>query len=133
MRAMVSVVVLVIAGMPAWAASGPTETQLADTVEIGGMAALAPICGLRDDAWAADLRRSTIQSATGTAARDDGALKAAPGSNLVIGALSYAEMEALEDFAGSPAAVTCGPLASSPVLSRADALVQHFRAGAPAS
>ncbi len=111
----------------------PSQAQIADTVEIGGLAALAPLCGLRDEAWSADLRRSTIQSATGTAGHEDRALQAAPGSNLVVGALSYAEAEALESFAEAPAAVTCGPLASNPALTRADAMVRHFRAEVPSS
>ena len=113
--------------------SGPSPEALGDSVELGGLAALAPLCGLRDEAWAADLRRSAIQTATGTRRHDDAALKAAPGSNQVIGALSYAETEALEDFAGKPAAATCGPLAGNPILPRADAMVRHFREGAPAS
>ena len=115
------------------AAGQPSQAQLADSVEVGGLAALAPLCGLRDEAWSADLRRSTIQAATGTSGHEDSALQAAPGSNLVVGALSYAEAEALESFAEAPAAVTCGPLASNPALFRADAMVRHFRATAPSS
>ncbi len=117
---------------PAMAATGPSQQQLADSVELGGLAALAPLCGLRDGSWSADLRRSTIQSGTGTSAQDDTALKAAPGSNLVIGALSYAETEATEDFAEKPTAV-CNAVANSPVLPRADEMVRRFRAGMPAS
>ena len=113
--------------------SGPSPDALGQSVEIGGLAALAPLCGLRDEAWSADLRRSTIQTATGTRGHDDAALKAAPGSDQVIGALSYAETEALEDFAGKPAEATCGPLASNPILPRADAMVHRFREEAPAS
>jgi hypothetical protein len=118
---------------PAAFAAGPSQSQLAESVELGGLAALAPMCGLRDEAWSADLRRSTIQGATGTTAHDDGSLKAAPGSNLVVGALSYAETEALEDFAESPPDATCGPLAKSPVLTRADEMVRQFRAQTPGS
>lgn len=118
--------------VPTMAATGPSQEQLADSVELGGLAALAPLCGLRDNGWAADLRRSAIQSGTGMSAHDDTALKTAPGSNLVIGALSYAETEATEDFAETPAA-TCSAVASSPVLSRADEMVRRFRAGMPAS
>ena len=114
-------------------AAGPSPEALGQAVEIGGLAALAPLCGLRDEAWSADLRRSTIQAATGATKHDDAALKAAPGSERVIGALSYAETEALEDFAGRPQAATCGKLASDPILPRADAMVRHFREGAPAS
>ena len=118
---------------PAAHAAGPSQSQLADSVELGGLAALAPMCGLRDEAWSADLRRSTIQGATATTAHDDRSLEAAPGSNLVVGALSYAETEALEDFAESPPDVTCGPLAKSPVLPRADEMVRQFRAQSPGS
>ena len=127
------VAAIVALAMPAWADPGPSQAQLGDIVAIGGVAALAPLCGLRDEAWSADLRRSTIKAATGTAEHDDPALKAAPGSNLVIGALSFAEAEALEDLAQAPQAVTCGPLATNPVLMRADAMVRHFRQGSPAS
>lgn len=110
------------------AADGPSEDQLADTVQLGALAALAPLCGLRDEAWAADLRRAAIQSATRRPqAHDDQALKAAPGSNLAIGALSFAEAEALENFAEAEAARTCEPLAHNPGLRRADAMVRDFR------
>ncbi len=133
MRTHAIAAIMVALSLPASAAPGPSQAQIADSVEIGGLATLAPLCGLRDEAWSADLRRSTIQAATGTPEHSDGALKAAPGSDLVIGALSYAETEALEDFAQAPPAATCGPLAANPVLSRADAMVRHFREGAPAS
>lgn len=123
---------LALAATPALAAPGPSQGQLADSVELGGLAALAPLCGLRDQGWSADLRRSAIKGGTGTSAHDDAALKAAPGSNLVIGALSYAETEATEDFAETPAA-TCSAVAGSPALTRADEMVRRFRAGMPAS
>lgn len=126
------VLVAAVFAVPAMAATGPSQEQLAHAVELGGVAALAPLCGLRDDGWSSDLRRSTIQDGTGTAAHDDSALKAAPGSNLVIGALSYAETEATEDFAETPSA-TCSAVASSAVLSRADEMVRRFRLGTPAS
>jgi len=109
--------------------SGPSEDQLAATVRLGGVAALAPICGLRDDNWAADLRRAAIQFATRSNAHDDPDLKRAPGSNLAIGTLSFAEAEALERFAQGSAAATCEPLAISPDLDRADRMVLQFRAG----
>jgi hypothetical protein len=75
------------------------EEQLSETLQLGTLATLAPLCGLRDDRWAEDLRRGAMQSATGTEARDDQGLRAAPGSSLAVGALSYAEAEALESFA----------------------------------
>ncbi len=121
-----------VAGLCWPAAAQPSHDAIADTVQIGGVAALGPVCGLRDEAWSADLRRSTIRAATDTEARDDAALRAAPGSNLVIGALSFAEAEALETFAAAPPAATCGPLAASPLLARADTMVRAFRA-APGS
>ena len=110
------------------AAAGPTEDQLADTVRLGSIAALAPICGLRDQRWAEDLRRAAIRSATRAKAPDDPALKAAPGSDLAASALSFAEAEALESFAEAPAAQTCTPLALSPDLDQADRAVSEFRA-----
>ena len=122
----------ILTASPAIAAIGPSQAQIAETVELGRFAALAPLCGLRDQGWSADLRRSTIRSGTGTVAHDDAGLKAAPGSNLVIGALSYAETEATEDFAETPVA-TCVSLANSPVLPRADDRVHRFRADTPAS
>jgi hypothetical protein len=112
-------------------APGPTAAQLADTIDLGTVATLAPLCGLRDDGWAADLRRAAIQSATHTQAHDDPGLSAAPGSNLAIGALSSAEHEALETFAEAPAPDTCEPLAHDPALDRADKIVRSFRGQTP--
>lgn len=109
------------------AAGAPSEDQLADAVQLGAVAALAPLCGLRDEAWAADLRRAAIQYATRSKDHDDPDLKGAPGSNLAIGALSFAEAEALESFAEAPAAQSCEPLARNPDLRRADAMVRDFR------
>lgn len=116
------------AGQPApGAPAGPTGDQLAEAVRFGGLAALAPICGLRDERWAADLRRSALQSATGSRAHGDDDLSAAAGSNLVVGALSFAEAEALESFAEAPAQVTCVPLQADPDLELADGMVKKFR------
>ena len=134
----IALVAAILFASPAFAApdpsqAGPSQAQISDSVELGGLAALAPMCGLRDDGWSADLRRRTIQIATGTTTHDDPALKAAPGSDLVVGALSYAETEALEDFAESPADVTCAPLKNSAVLARADEMVREFRAQVPGS
>jgi hypothetical protein len=111
----------------------PSEAQLADTVSAGTVAALAAVCGLRDEAWAADLRRAAIQSATGSRAHDDPGLHAAPGSALAIGALSFADAEALESFAEAPPDETCTPLAHSQGLDQADGMVRGFREQAPAS
>jgi hypothetical protein len=95
------------------------EPPLDDAVRFGAVATLAPLCTLRDAAWAADLRRALLQ--------------AAPGSNLAAAALSYAESEALEDFAAGPADATCGPLAHDLDLDRADAIVREFRRRGPGS
>jgi hypothetical protein len=113
--------------------AGPSKDQLAETVRTGTVAALAPVCGLRDSHWAADLRRAAIQAATQSHAHDDPGLQGAPGSALAIGALSFADAEALESFAEAPAQDTCGPLAHSPGLDHADELVRRFREQAPAS
>ena len=107
-------------------ASGPSEPQLADAAELGRLATLAPLCGLRDDHWRADLRRAAMQSATGTAAHDDKALRTVPGSQLALNALSYGEDETLENFAAGPDG-QCERLASDPGLPRADAMVAAFR------
>ena len=74
------------------------------------------------------MRRATIMDSTRTTGPDDPALRQAPGSQLSIGALSFAEAEALEDFAAGPPGQTCGPLASNPDLTRADHMVKTFRA-----
>ena len=126
--------------MVAWAVAGsvqagsaraqapPSQAELDDLVQLGSLAALAPLCGMREESWAFDLRRAAMQSATRPAGYEDPALKAAPGSDLAVSALSYAEAEALESFAEAPAAQTCGPLERNPDLARADRMVREFRA-----
>lgn len=109
-------------------AAAQDQAALDRAVRLGTMAALAPLCGLREEGWAFDLRRAMILHATRTTEPDDAALERAPGSQRVIGAMSYAETEALEDFAQAAAAVTCVPLSQDPELFRADAIVQAFRA-----
>lgn len=94
----------------------------------GTMATLAPLCGARDEKWAFDLRRAELQSATRSRRFDDEALRAAPGSNEASAALSFAEAEALEEFAESPPERTCKPLALDPDLKQADEIVRAFRA-----
>lgn len=106
---------------------GPSQAALNEVVRRGTMAALAPLCGLREEAWAFDLRRAAILEATGTTRLDDPALHDAVGGPLVISALSYAETEALESFAEASPGSTCGPLRSSPELAQADAVVGAFR------
>ena len=105
----------------------PTGQSLADAATFGAVATLAPLCGLRDEAWAFDLRRAAMQTATGSAATDDTGLSQAPGSGHVAAALGYADMEALEDFAADTPAATCASLQGNPALGRADAAVDAFR------
>ena len=83
----------------AWA-----QVSQSELLRWGTLAARAPLCGARDEAWAFDLRRAELQAATRSRRFDDEALRAAPGSNEATAALSFAEAEALEDFADSPAA-----------------------------
>ena len=119
---------IILALLCASPAMAQDQAALDRAVNLGTLAALAPLCGLREEAWAFDLRRATILDATRTTDPDDAALERAPGSQRVIGAMSYAETEALEDFAEAPAPATCGPLARNPDLVRADAIVRAFRA-----
>jgi hypothetical protein len=107
---------------------GPSQADIDGAVRRGTLATLANICGLRDEAWAFDLRRSTILDATHAARPDDDTLRSAPGSQLVTTAMTYAETEALEDFAEAPADVTCEPLRRNPDLAQADKIVREFRA-----
>ena len=107
-------------------APGPSQTALDQAVRLGAIAALAPLCGLRAESWAIDLRRAAILEATPAARPSDKALRDAPGSQVVVGALSYGETEALEDFAKAMPAETCGPLRIDPDVARADAMVRAF-------
>ena len=111
---------------PALAAAQPADPL----VRWGTIATLAPLCGVRDQAWSFDLRRAELQRATRSRRPDDQSLGDAPGSSGAQAALSYAESEALEDFAANPPA-TCRPLASDPALREADAIVRAFRAQFP--
>lgn len=113
----------ILAG-PALAQSGQ---NLADAATYGAVATLAPLCELRDEAWSSDLRRAALQSATGSTATDDDALRTAPGSGKVAAALGYADMEALEDLAADTPEKTCASLRQNPALPRADAAVAAFR------
>jgi hypothetical protein len=111
-------------GLGAARAQAPTDELL----RWGTLATLAPLCGVRDETWAFDLRRAELQSAIGSKRFDDPALKSAPGSDAAMAALSYAEAEALEDFAETSPERTCVPLANSPDLGRGDEIVRAFRA-----
>jgi hypothetical protein len=102
---------------------------LQDAENLGTLATLAPLCVLRDDSWAEDLRRATIGAATGTEAKDDASLHDAPGANVIISVLGDAEHEALEVFTEEPGGKTCTDVANAPDLARADRMVKAFRAG----
>jgi hypothetical protein len=108
--------------------AGPAATQTNELVQMGRLATLGPLCGLRDEAWAFDLRRAELQGATGSKRWDDEALRAAPGSGAASAALGYAEMEAQEDFAEGPPEQACGKLAHEPGMGQADEIVRAFRA-----
>ncbi len=114
-------------GVPA-AAQPVSQAELDDAVRLGRVATLAPLCGMREESWSFDVRRATLFDTTKAPRPDDHTLATAPGGEQVTGALSFAEAEALEDFAEAPAATTCGKLAGSADLQRADALVAAFRA-----
>ena len=124
------IVVALALSMPALAQSptGPSQADIDEAVRRGTVATLAHICGLRDEAWAFDLRRSTILDATHAAGPDDNTLRDVPGSQLVTTAMTYAETEALEDFAEAAPAITCDPLKRNPELARSDKIVRDFRA-----
>lgn len=108
-------------------AQSPTGQSVADGATFGAVATLAPLCGLRDEAWSSDLRRAAIQAATGSAATDDAALTSSQGANQIAAALGYGDMEALEDFAADTPDATCQALRKNPALGRADAAVDAFR------
>lgn len=114
---------------PSWsqAESGPSQAAIEDAVRLGTVATLAPLCGMRDEAWSFDLRRAAVMDATRAPQADDETLRRIPGRDLAVAALSHAEAEALEAFAESPASNTCDPLAGDPELLRADRIVQAFR------
>ncbi len=107
--------------------AAPSEAALDDAVRLGTVATLAPLCGMRDEAWSFDLRRAAVMDATRAPQPDDETLRRVPGRDLAVAALSHAEAEALEAFAEMPASDTCGPLAHDPELARADRAVQAFR------
>lgn len=111
-----------------WATGAWAQTSQDELLRLGTLATLAPLCGVRDEAWAFDLRRAELQNATRSRRFDDEALYAAPGSNEATAALSFAETEALEEFADSPPERSCAPLPGTPDLKRADEIVRAFRA-----
>jgi hypothetical protein len=99
----------------AWIAPALAEAPhpVAEASTFGAVAAQAPLCGLRDEHWAEDLR---------LAARE---LPADP--RQIVAALGYGDMEALEDFAADSPRVVCPALAANPALARADAAVARYR------
>jgi hypothetical protein len=120
-------VLLFIAWLPLASAQAPSGQSLADAATFGAVATLAPLCGLRDEAWSFDLRRAATQTATGSAATDDAALSHAEGGGQAAAALGYGDMEALEDFAAGPTEEICASLHDNPALGRADEAVKSFR------
>nr|WP_294521037.1 hypothetical protein [uncultured Rhodopila sp.] len=100
---------------------------LADAATFGAVATLAPLCGLRDEAWSFDLRRAALLAATGSTATSDAEILNAPDSGKAEAALGYADMEALEDLAADKPEAVCAALRANPALGRADAAVAAFR------
>jgi hypothetical protein len=127
MRFVVAVLSIIFLPVANAQTPAPMGQSLADAATFGAVATLAPLCGLRDEAWSFDLRRAALQAATGSAATDDAGLSHAPGNGQVAAALGYADMEALEDFAADTPAATCASLQGNSALGRADAAVNAFR------
>jgi hypothetical protein len=121
-------VLLSIAFVSAASAQTPlaADQSVADAATFGAVATLAPLCGLRNEARASDLRAAQ-QAVTGSRATDDDGLSHAPGNGRAVAALGYGDMEALEDFATDRPAATCAALKANPALGRADATVDTFR------
>ena len=106
-------VAVVIAGL-AWQAAAAQPPS--DALRFGTIAALAPLCGLRDNQWAKDLQGAEVQ--------------ALGSQNDAVATLSYAEDEAFEAFAETVPQATCGPLKDNPDLAKADEIVARYRLGA---
>ncbi len=107
----------------------PAQEQLNASRTFGALAAVSPLCGLRDMAWAADLWRAELQATAGSARAGETDPARQRLADRAGAALSYGEDEALEAFAEAPPEVTCGPLVHDPNLKRADDLVAAFREG----
>lgn len=105
----------------------PAGQAVADAATFGAVAALAPLCNLHDETWAADLRRAARQRASGSTETDDTSLTTQPGAGQLSAALGYGEMEALEDLAVETPEVTCKALAGNPALGKAEDAVRAFR------
>jgi hypothetical protein len=106
-------VAIVCAAFCASAAWAQTGQSLADAATFGAVATLAPLCGLRDEAWSADLRAAASQTAAGGGRAE--------------AAIGYGDMEALEDFAADTPEAACASLRDNPALGRADAAVKSLR------
>ena len=119
--------VLVVCWVSVAHAQPPTGQSIADGSTFGAIATLAPLCDLRDETWASDLRSAAMQTATGSTATDDASLASTPGASQITAALGYGDMEALEDFAANKSDATCTALRNNPALRRADAAVDTFR------
>ena len=98
-------------------------------VRLGAIATTGPLCGLRDPRWGADLRSAELQAMGAPPVPATAAPEDRHRADVAGAALSYAEDEALEDFADAPPAATCGPLAQDPELAHADAMVTAWRRG----
>ncbi len=126
------VLLLMLAAWPggarAQAPDGLRQTQLDEASKFGGLAAVTPLCGLRDGAWAADLWQASIR-ALGPA-DDASSADRQRRADMAGAVLSHAEDEALESFADAAPEVTCGPLGQNPDLKRADDMVAAYRRGA---
>lgn len=119
--------IMVSLSLPPIAHAQQAGQSVADAATFGAVAALAPLCGLHDETWSADLRRAARQRASGLPETDDAALVAQPNSGQLGAALGYGEMEALEDLATDTPDVTCKALSANPALSKAEEAVRAFR------
>jgi hypothetical protein len=106
---------------------GIDEAGLRGVARYGAIATLAPLCALRDQDWGEDLRQAMVQEATGADVHDADDLRQAPGQQLAVAALGYADTEALEDFAEDTPGRTCDTLRANPDLRRADDHVRAWR------
>jgi hypothetical protein len=113
--------VLAVLGVGSARAADPAGQSVADAATFGAVAAQASLCGLRDEAWATDLRLAARQPPAGAPA-DPGQITAA---------LGYGDMEAIEELAADTLAAVCPHLAANPALIRADDAVAAFRRARP--
>jgi hypothetical protein len=125
MRVPVLVALLTLA-IQTSAAAETTEERLAEVARLGGLAAVVPLCGLRDDGWAVDLRLAAMQSITGRPEPNDSG-HASRDQNLAAAAVAHGDLEATEDFAERTPAASCEALRTDPALPGADAMVGEFR------